>query len=52
MRWTRSIPREQSHLPAVRAQLIAAGTSQEANQGIEQFGLKMDGTLFAIPSGT
>jgi len=37
--------------PAVRAQLIAAGTSQEANQGIEQFGLKTDGTLFAMPSG-
>src|SRR5882757_1886931 len=37
--------------PAVRAQLIDAGTSQEANQGIEQFGLKTDGTLFAMPSG-
>src|SRR5882757_985786 len=37
--------------PAVLAQLIDAGTSQEANQGIEQFGLKTDGTLFAMPSG-
>jgi len=36
---------------AVRAQLINAGTSQEANQGIQQFGLKADGTLFAVPSG-
>ncbi len=37
--------------PAVRARLIDTGTSQEANQGIEQFGLKTDGTLFAMPSG-
>jgi len=42
---------DQSHLPRGRAQLIAAATSQEANQGIEQFGLKTDGTLFAMPSG-
>lgn len=36
---------------AVLAQLISGPTSQEANQGIQQFGLKTDGTLFVAPGG-
>jgi iron complex outermembrane recepter protein len=36
---------------AVLAQMISGPTSQEANQGIQQFGLKTDGTLFVAPGG-